>query len=328
MPSVSVIVSNFNGARFLPRLLETLIGQRGVTVEIVVVDRCSTDESLKILAAHPAVKVIAEPPETGLVSGYHAGTAAASHELLFFCNEDMWFDPDCLRLLAERIDLTARVCAADPWQWSYDGSEWIHGGTRFFRTGWALNSPHPRYAADFNVPLEAGEPVPFPCAGAVMIHRDVYRELGGWDTAFFLDHEDIDLFIRAWQRGWKAVQVPGAKVFHAVNASSAQTLTRLNVSVGRRRYVSQRANLTAIAMKYFSWRAVALAALVWPAVVLNNLVKFRGSFLCGDWEVLRELWRRWPWLMAFRKANSAYNRLRRGEDFFRIPEHRLTARGR
>jgi GT2 family glycosyltransferase len=157
----------------------------------------------------------------------------------------------------------------------------------------------PRFAADFNAPLEAGEPVPFPCAGAAMIHRDVCRELGGWDTAFFLDHEDINLFIRAWQRGWKAVQVPGAKVFHAVNASSAQMLTRLNLSVSRRRYVSRRANLTAIAIKYFSWRAVALAALVWPAVVLNNLVRLWGSCLRGDWEVLRELWRRWPWLLAF-----------------------------
>lgn len=328
MPSVSVIVSNFNGARFLPRLLETLNAQREVTVEIIVVDRCSTDESPPILAAHPTVKVLSEPPETGLVAGYHAGTALASHELLFFCNEDMWFDPDCLRLLAERIDLAARIGAADPWQWSYDGAEWIHGGTKFFRTAWALNSPYPRYAADFTVPLEPGETVPFPCAGAVMIHREVYRELGGWDAAFFLDHEDIDLFIRAWQRGWKTVQVPAAKVYHAVNASSAQTLTRLNVSVGRRRYVSQRANLTAIAIKYFSWRAAALAALVWPAVVLNNVVKLQGKFLRGDWEVLRELWRRWPWLLAFRKANSAYNRLRRGEEFFRAPEHQLTLRRR
>ncbi len=321
MPSVSVIVSNFNGARFLPRLLETLRAQRGVAVEIIMVDRCSTDDSGKILTANPDVKVLTEPPETGLVAGYHAGTTLASHELLFFCNEDMWFDPDCLRLLAGRIDLAARVGAADPWQWTYDGREWIHGGTKFYRTAWALNSPHPRYAADFNVPMVAGETVPFPCAGAVMIHRDVYRELGGWDTGFFLDHEDIDLFIRAWQRNWKTEQVPAAKVYHAVNASSAQTLTRLNVSVGRRRYVSQRANLTAIAIKYFSWRAVLLAALVWPAVVLNNLVKLRGRMLRGDWDVVVDLWRRLPGLLVFRKANSAYNRLRRGEEFFRTPEH-------
>src|SRR5262249_51698793 len=139
--SVSVVISNFNGARFLPRLLETLREQRGVALEIIVVDRHSKDDSLQILAAHPEVVVVHEPPETGLVAGYTAGARRARFEHLFFCNEDMWFDPDCLRLLEERIDLGQRIGAADPWQWTYDGVHWIHGGTRFQRRLWAINSP-------------------------------------------------------------------------------------------------------------------------------------------------------------------------------------------
>jgi GT2 family glycosyltransferase len=323
MPLISVIVSNFNGARFLPRLLATLRAQRAVDLEIIIVDRQSTDDSAAILAGNPDLKVVIEPPETGLVAGYHAGAAAAAGELLFFCNEDMWFDPDCLCRLAERIDPANRIGAADPWQWTYDGQEWIHGGTRFFPTLWALNSPHPGFAANFNVDLPAAAEVPFPCAGAVMIHRDVYRELGGWDGSFFLDHEDIDLFLRAWQRGWRSVQVPAAKVYHAVNASNVQTLTRLNMSVSQRRYVSQRANLTAIALKYFSWRALPVTFLVWPAVFLNNLLKGRWRLMRGDFAVLADLWRRWPAIRTFRRANSAYNHFRPGERFFSAPEHRL-----
>lgn len=324
MPLISVIVSNFNGARFLPRLLETLLAQNGVTTELIVVDRQSSDASAQILARFPSVRVISEPPETGLVAGYHAGSQVATGELLFFCNEDMWFAPDCLRLLAAEINLERRIGAADPWQWTYDGAEWIHGGTRFFPTLWAINSPYPHYAANFTVDLPAGALVPFPCAGAVMIHRDVYRDVGGWDTGFFLDSEDVDLFLRAWQRGWKATQVPAAKVYHAVNASNAQTLTRLNMSVSRRRYVSQRANLTAIALKCFSWRAIPSALLVWPAVLLNNLLKGRWQFVAGDFAVLRELVRRWPAIRAFRRANSAYIHFLPGERFFSAPEHRLT----
>jgi GT2 family glycosyltransferase len=325
MPLISVIVSNFNGARFLPRLLETLLAQRAVTTEIIVVDRHSTDASAAILAGFPAVKVISEPPETGLVAGYHAGSQVAAGELYFFCNEDMWFDPDCLRLLASHLDLDRRIGSADPWQWTYDGAEWIHGGTQFRPTCWAINSPHPRFAADFAVPLPAGALVPFPCAGALLIHREVYRELGGWDGSFFLDHEDIDLFLRAWQRGWKTVQVPGAKVYHAVNASNAQTLTRLNISVSRRRYVSQRANLTAIALKYFSWWAIPAALLAWPAVLLNNVAKGRWRFVLGDFAALRELARRWPAIWNFRRAHSAYIHYRPGQRFFSAPEHRLAA---
>ncbi|MBN9693916.1 MAG: glycosyltransferase family 2 protein [Verrucomicrobia bacterium] len=320
MPRVSIIISNFNGARFLPRLFQSLREQRGVETELIVVDRQSTDGSAELLAAEPGIVVLTEPPETGLVAGYHAGSARATADLLFFCNEDMWFDPDCLQRLAERIDLPNRVGATDPWQWTYDGSEWIHGGTRFLPARWALNSPEPRRAADFRVPLPAGEVIPFPCAGAVMIHRDVYRELGGWDTSFFLDHEDTDLFLRAWQRGWRSVVVPEAKVYHAVNASNVQTLTSIQVTVSQRRYVSQRANLGVIAVKYFSWQALPWAALNWPAVVLNNLSKGRWSFVSRDFQVLRELVRRLPAAWRFRQANTGYNYYYPGEQFFRVPE--------
>jgi GT2 family glycosyltransferase len=320
VPRVSVIISNFNGARFLPRLIETLRAQRGVETEIIVVDRHSTDGSQRLLAAEPGLIVITEPPESGLVSGYQAGSTRATSDLLFFCNEDMWFDPDCLRRLAEQIRLEDRIGAADPWQWTYDGSEWIHGGTRFVPATWALNSPEPRRAADFCVPLPCGAEIPFPCAGAVLIHRDVFQELGGWDTGFFLDHEDTDLFLRAWQHRWRCVVVPEAKVYHAVNASNLQTLTSIQITVSERRYVSQRANLMIIALKYFSWRALPMAALNWPAVVLNNLSKGRWHFLWRDLQVLREVARRFSVAWQFRRANASYNHYFPGEQFFRVPE--------
>jgi GT2 family glycosyltransferase len=320
VPRVSVIISNFNGARFLPRLFESLRAQRGVETELIVVDRHSTDGSDRLLAAEAGLIVLSEPPETGLVAGYQKGSLRATADLLFFCNEDMWFDPDCLQRLAERIRLEDRIAAADPWQWTYDGLEWIHGGTRFVPSTWALNSPEPRRAADFRVPLPAGAEIPFPCAGAVLIHRDVFRELGGWDTSFFLDHEDTDLFLRAWQRRWKSVVVPEAKVYHAVNASNIQTLASIQLTVSQRRYVSQRANLLVIALKYFSWRALPVAALNWPAVVLNNLSKGRWEFLLRDLQVLRELARRFPAAWQFRRANSSYNHYFPGEQFFRVPE--------
>jgi GT2 family glycosyltransferase len=317
---VSAIISNFNGARFLPRLLESLRAQRGVETEILVVDRFSTDGSLEILARHPEVRVLREPAETGLVAGYHAGSRHASSDLLFFCNEDMWFEPDCLRLLAERIDLPARIAAADGWHFGYDRDEFLHGATRFVRSRWAINSPHPLRSANFEVRLPAGSKTPFACAGAFLIHREVYRELGGWDVGFFLDHEDIDLFLRAWQRGWGTVSVPEARIHHAVNASNNQTLSALNVRVGERRYLSQRASLAIIALKYFSVRMLPLAGLVWPAVFLNNLWSRRWGFARRDFRVLAEMVRRAPGALAFRRENARHNRAMPGERFFTSPE--------
>lgn len=314
---VTAIISNFNGARFLPRLIASLQAQEGVELEIVVVDRQSTDGSAEILARHPGIRVLSEPPETGLVAGYHRGVASAGSDLLFFSNEDMWFEPGCLVRLAEAIDLPGRVAASDGWHFGYDHDAFLHGATRFQRVPWAINSPYPRRSADFEVPLPAGSEVPFPCAGAFMIHRSVYEELGGWDTGFFLDHEDIDLFIRAWQRGWMTVSVPEARIHHAINASNNHSLSKLNVSVSERRYISQRSNLSVIALKYFSIRALPLAAFVWPVVFLNNLKSGRWSVLRRDFQSLAEIFRRAPAAIRFRRSNTAWNRSHPGEDFFR-----------
>jgi len=313
---ISVIISNFNGCRFLPRLLESLRAQRGVTLELIVVDRQSRDGSPEYLAAQTDVRVLGEPPESGLVTGYAVGAKVATGELLFFCNEDMWFEPDCLQLLAAGIDLPARIGSTDGWHRTYDDTAWLHLGVRFEARKWAINSPYPRVQTNFERELTAGSPVPYACAGAFLIHRDVYQELGGWDQSFFLDHEDTDLFLRAWQRGWKCITVPGARIHHAVNASNDNILPSLGTKVAFRRYVSQRANMLVIALKYFRWPALALAAVQWPVVLLINLLSGRWSHVWGDFCWLSEMVRRWPAAWAFRRANHSWNCRYPGERFF------------
>jgi GT2 family glycosyltransferase len=316
---ISVIISNFNGAKYLPRLLGTLRGQRGVEIEIIVVDRHSTDDSAAILAANPDIRVVSERPESGLVTGYAVGAEHASHDLLFFCNEDMWFDPDCLRRLASRIDLADRVAAADPWQWTYDGETLIHAGTRFRPCRLDLNSPYPYRSYDFTYPLEAGERVPFGCAGAVLVHRQVYEELGGWDRGFFLDHEDVDFFLRAWQAEWRCVTVPEAKVYHAVNVSNGKMISGERLRVSQRRYISGRSSLLILGVKYFSPRYAAIPALLWAAgtarhLAMLNLTKAWWYMLAG-----REAFRRLAPALATRQASRALMRVRPGEAFFRDP---------
>jgi hypothetical protein len=297
-------------------LLETLRGQQGVELEVIVVDRLSRDGSVEYLRAQQDLRVLSEPPESGLVSGYQAGAAIARGELLFFCNEDMWFAPDCLRHLAQHINLPARIGAADGWHRTYDDRDWLHQGVRFRRVKWAINSPYPRALTDFEVPLPEGAIVPYPCAGAFLIHRDVFNELGGWDTSFFLDLEDTDLFLRAWQRGWKCVTVPAARIYHAVNASHANSLPALRTSVARRRYVGQRANLVVMAVKYFRWPALLFSLFQWPVVVVNNLVSGRWVHLLGDLRVIREVIQRLPAAWRFRQANTSWNHYFPGERFF------------
>ena len=323
--SVSVIVSNFNGARFLPRLLDSLFSQRSVKLEVIVVDRQSADNSLEILKSHPQVVIVHEPPESGLVTGYTVGTRVANYEHFFFCNEDMWFDENCIGKLEEQISLDSRIAAADPWQWSYDGKHWLHGGVGFRRKTWNIDSPHPRYKLDFNVPLHAGARVPLPCAGAFLIHRDVFNEIGGWDTSFFLDDEDIDLFIRAWLRDWRCVTVPEAKVYHEVGASNELNLETVRQTVSTRRYISHCTSTFVIAIKYFSLSTSLLGVANWLVRFTNNVLKLRFKIALRDVLLVRQILQRLPKALEFRSRNSEWNVRKPGQEFFRQAEFRVDA---
>ena len=322
--SVSVIISNFNGARFLPKLMDSLVSQLAVTLEVIVVDRQSSDDSLEILKNYPKVVIVQEPPESGLVSGYTAGAKVAKYQHLFFCNEDMWFDQNCIGKLEGKIDLERRIAAADPWQWSYDGEHWLHGGVRFQRKTWDINSPYPPYKITFTSRLVSGTRVPLPCAGAFMIHRDVFDELGGWDTSFFLDDEDVDLFIRAWQKGWFCVTVPEAKVYHAVGASNQQNLETVGQTVSTRRYVSHNTSIIIIPIKYFSASTNLFGVANWLVRFINNILKLRFKMALRDILVVCQVFQRLPGALEFRFKNSEWNYRKPGQEFFSQPEFQVS----
>ncbi len=313
---VSAIISNLNGKKFLPRLIETLRTQAGVDVELIVVDRESKDGSLEYLALLRGVKVVSEPAATGLVAGYHAGVPAATNDLLFFCNEDLWLDRDCLSSLARHISVPGKVGAADPWQWTYDGARHIHGGTAFVRAFLDPISCYPPRRFDFMVPLKSGDPAPLACAGALLVHRRMYLDAGGWDSSFFMEFDDVDFFLRAWQRGWKCVSEPEAHVYHAVGMSTLQHGSP-PAEVLRRRRIGAESNRAAICLKHFTgisllWAIVLLGR---PLLAHTLHLRFRIAGIYVD--ALKLTWERLPGILRFRRANRIPMRSKPGQNFFR-----------
>jgi N-acetylglucosaminyl-diphospho-decaprenol L-rhamnosyltransferase len=319
--SVSVIVSNFNGERFLPKLLETLRAQRNVTLEIIVVDRLSTDRSMEILRSHEDVIVVQAPPELGLVAGYHAGVSKATCSNLFFCNEDMWFEPDCLYLLERHISRERRIGISDPWQWNYQGDRIIHTGTHLVHK-WDGGSVLPTWKFEQSPLIGSGEPTAMASAGAMMIDRTVYEELGGWDTSFFLDFEDADLCIRAWQRGWQCVSEPEAKVYHAVGISNTKVLKAAKTTVSRKRYVEGCSNCMIVAAKYFRWRSFLLTVFVRIEAFARDSVMCRFRLALFDAESIWLSMKRIPRVLEFRRCNQTWAASRPGEAFFLDPAFR------
>jgi GT2 family glycosyltransferase len=156
-------------------------------------------------------------------------------------------------------------------------------------------------------------------AGACLIHRQVYDELGGWDRGFFLDYEDMDLCLRLWQHGWFCRVVPQARVGHAVGASNNQSINGGKQKVSRKRYIEGSSNVPAIALKTFTGPALLLPFAALAGRLALNLVRCRWELAWWDVLVFAHTVRRLPDLLAFRRANREHNRARPGQDYFTDP---------
>jgi len=203
-------------------------------MEIIVVERFSKDNSVEFFAQHPRREGCDRTARTGLVCWLPRRVPHAKYEHLFFCNEDMWFDPDFLAELEKQIDLSKRIAIFRPVQWTYDGADLDHGGVRFRRRAWEVNSPYPRRRQMPTVDLPLGTKSRRLC-GAMLVHRDVYNELGGWDTKFFLDRKTSTCRFRvdAWNRVGRSRVPPGPCVKRRTDRSMS-SWSRKNFVPSRR----------------------------------------------------------------------------------------------
>lgn len=317
--AVSVVVSNFNGEKYLPRLLETLRTQEAVTLEIIVVDRNSTDSSKAILSQHPDVKIVTEPPESGLVAGYAIGVPQAQYEHFFFCNEDMWFAKNCLALLENEMNKYVTTGAVMPIQLTYDGRGVVNGGHWFRRCLWHGPNCYPFRISEQRA-LSAPDFVSGINAGACLLRRTIYEKVGGWDTSFFLDYEDTDLSVRLWQQGFDCRIVPAALVYHAVGASNAKPLNRGRFIVNDKRYIWALSNEMVVGIKTFTGLPLFIApVLVWLHRILRDMTKLRFRHAMLDLRSFAVTLKRLKEVFRYRSKNRDWLQKRPGQRWYDDP---------
>ncbi len=294
-PLVSTLILNWNGAHLLPDCLSTLGTQDWPAHEIVVVDNGSADDSDAVTARYPAARWLPLGRNLGFTRAYNRAVRDAKGEFLFFVNNDMRFEPDCVSRLATALAADDTLFAVDPTQRSWDRTRIIHGRTRFV-AGRYHDVVVPPWAVQYTAASATPVEVPWGCAGSLLVRRDRFEALDGFDPTFFIDFEDTDLCWRAWRRGWRTVYVPDALLDHKVGMSGDeyQHLIR-GVVPGQvpkfwfRRRVSYHTNLLRFGLKVLpagdaARLAVALLArAVWHVrrrnlkLALSILLAFAGN---------------------------------------------------
>lgn len=286
--TVSVIVLNCNGAEHLPACLESLYVQNYPALEIIVADNGSTDNSKEVSARYAGVLFIDLGGNLGFARGNNAGAHKASGDFLFFVNNDMRFPPDLICTLVGVITQDDSLFALDVRQMSWDGERVVHAAVRF-KEGRIRGGICP-FIDVVQVNVRDCVPVPWANGANFFCRRDMFVALGGFDEAFFIDYEDVDLGWRAWLRGWRTLYVPWAFCFHKVAAFYKASGGRGDGEVWGRNYrrsLSGERNKVRFVMKTMGFKTNRWMMIRNHLLAIHNLTRghVRTAFvlLCAWW---------------------------------------------
>lgn len=85
--TVTIVIPNYNYARYLPHAVDSALTQRGVVTDVVIVDDASTDNSMevahKLAAADGRIRILAHRTNSGPVATFNDGPAAARGNFWF-----------------------------------------------------------------------------------------------------------------------------------------------------------------------------------------------------------------------------------------------------
>jgi glycosyltransferase involved in cell wall biosynthesis len=114
-PLVSVVTPVYNGARYLAECIESVINQSYENWEYVIVDNCSTDETLEIArryeSAEPRVRVVAADVFVGAIENQNRAVREISPESKYtkVLHADDWLFPECLERMVELAERNPTV---------------------------------------------------------------------------------------------------------------------------------------------------------------------------------------------------------------------------
>jgi N-acetylglucosaminyl-diphospho-decaprenol L-rhamnosyltransferase len=222
---VDVVVVTWNSREMVLRCVERV--PVAEVERVVVVDNASRDgTAAAVRGRFPAVDVVALERQQSLAGAYNRGAERGSARLVLFLNDDVLVDEAALeRLVAELEARPDAVAAAGRLVDPDDGTtqaEYLPHCFPTFGSLVAMLAGRDRQPA----PLAGEETVAVdqPPGACLLVRREAFAAVGGWDEDFEFWYEDVDLTRRLRARG-TVLYVPAAAFAH-VGGHSAARLSR------------------------------------------------------------------------------------------------------
>ncbi len=231
-PALSVCVIAYNSGPTLRACLNRLQAQTFRDFETLVIDNASPDPGDSAIAAEfPDVRLVRNAENLGFTGAGNQGVRLARGRWYVLLNPDAYPEPDWLAQLAAAAARHPRVRSFTSRQMVAEEPGLLDG------LGDVMSVFGIPYRGGYLSPdrgqAREGE-VFSPCGAAMMIDRQLFLDLGGFDEDFFCYGEDVDLGYRLQLAGEPTLLVPTATIHHVGSASTGGRKSEFAVFHGTR----------------------------------------------------------------------------------------------
>lgn len=262
-----MVIVTWNTGDLLADALTSLEEQTGgVTYEVIVVDNGSVDGTSEMVTRRfPAVRLLSLPENLGFTGGNNRGFEIALGRYLLLLNSDTVVLPTTVAPLVRFLDDHPRSGCAGARHLNADGS--LQRSMDDFPT---LVSDGLSYTELLRVPAvdrwltkryawwsdhEEQRQVGWVNGACMMVRREVYEQLGGFDEDLFIYGDELDWCQRMAKAGWTVDFVPSAEVIHL----GGQAMDR---AADRRTRLLLEGQLHFYRNHHERWRYLSLSALI------------------------------------------------------------------
>lgn len=212
----SIIIINYKTAKITADCLQSLLKLAPPTLkEIILIDNASSDGGLELLSTEfkDKIIIIANDKNLGFAAANNQGSLKASGDLLLFLNSDTIINENifdsCVNIFKNHpeIGIISPLLKTESGdiQENYYGDFPVLSKLIFknrFKTGTKQESATSYFISDW-------------VSGcALIIRRELFEKLGGWDDNFFLYFEDVDICKRAQEYNYQTAVSQQTSLIH------------------------------------------------------------------------------------------------------------------
>lgn len=228
-PTLSIIIPTWNTLDITLNCVKTI--QKYLPqnyYEIIIVDNGSTDNSKNIFSKLKSIKYIYNSHNLGFSKANNIGAKQAVGNYLLFLNSDMELIDSSLVEMAKYLENHSEIGAIGPQFLNTDHT--IQGSImppqtplNAFKEYWLGKTGS--YSKYF---LKNTTIVSSISGGAILIKKDIFNKIDGWDERYFFYYEDLELCRQVRKLGKDIVYYPKSKIIHRHGASGSSVTDSQN----------------------------------------------------------------------------------------------------